>query len=152
MNWRDFLAVAFALWMVGCNSGPEGPPLVPVEGTVTLDGKPLSKADLMFVPEGDTKGQGGVAQTDMDGRFALLSQDRQHQGAPTGNYRVIINKLVKPDGTDYVPDPNAGPMDQGGFRELLPLAYSDMGQTLLTATVPEGGASNLEFKLNSKLK
>jgi len=125
---------------------------VPVEGTITLDGKPLRAADLMFVPQGDTQGQGGVAQTDKEGKFTLLSQDRKHNGAPVGSYRVIINKLVRPDGTDFVPDPKAGPMDTGGFRELLPAAYSDIGLTQLEAAVPEGGAKNLEFKLSSKLK
>jgi hypothetical protein len=106
----------------------------------------------MFVPQGDTKGQGGVARTDTSGTFELLSQDRKHKGAPIGNYRVIINKLVKPDGTDYVPDPNAGPMDTGGFKELLPPAYSDMGQAKLEANVPAGGSKNLELKLSSKQK
>ena len=152
MKLRDSLLLASILFVAGCSQGPEGPPLVPVEGTITLDGKPLGKADLMFVPDGDTRGQGGVAQTDQEGKFTLLSQDRKHKGAPVGTYRVIINKLVKPDGSDYVPDPNAGPMDTGGFRELLPAAYSDMGQTQLTATVPEAGVKDVEFKLSSKLK
>jgi hypothetical protein len=152
MKLRDVLSVALAVLLAGCNSEPQGPPLVPVEGTITFDGKPLGAADLMFVPQADTQGQGGVAQTDKEGKFALLSQDRKHKGAPVGSYRVIINKLVKPDGSDFVPDPNAGPMDTGGFRELLPAAYSDMGQTQLEATVPAAGAKNLEFKLSSKLK
>jgi len=152
MKLRDCLPLALVLLLTGCDSEPAGPPLAPVEGTVTLDGKPLGAADLMFVPQGETQGQGGVAQTDKEGKFALLSQDRKHKGAPVGSYRVIINKLIKPDGTDFVPDPTAGPMDTGGFRELLPAAYSDMGKTQLEATVPEGGAKNLEFKLSSKLK
>jgi len=124
--------------------------LVPVEGIITLDGKPLGAADIMFVPRGETKGQGGVAHTDAGGKFELLSQDRKFKGAPVGDYRVVINKLVKPDGSDYVPDPNAGPMDTGGFKELLPVVYSDMGQTKLETIVPEGGTKNLEFKLQSK--
>jgi hypothetical protein len=141
-----------ALLIAGCNNAPPGPKLVPVEGIITLDGKPLGAADIMFVPQGDTKGQGGVARTGVDGKFQLLSQDRKFKGAPAGDYRVIFNKLVKPDGTDYVPDPNAGPMDTGGFKELLPRAYSESGPTNLQVNVPESGATNLEFKLNSKLK
>jgi hypothetical protein len=138
--------------VAGCNSAPSGPKLVPVQGVVTLDGKPLGSADIMFVPQGDTKGQGGVGRTDSAGKFELQSHDRKHKGAPVGTYRVIMSKLVKPDGTDYIPDPNAGPIDTGGFKELLPTAYSDMGQTKLESTIPDGGAKTLEFKLNSKAR
>jgi len=106
----------------------------------------------MFVPQGETKGQGGVGRTDAAGKYELMTHDRKFKGVPAGSYRVIINKLVKPDGTDYVPDPNAGPMDTGGFRELLPAAYSDMGLTTLQADVPEGGKQDLNFKLTKSGK
>ena len=39
---------------------------------------------------------------------------------------------------------------KGGFKELLPPAYSDMGQTELQANVPDGGSKTLDFKLTSK--
>jgi hypothetical protein len=136
--------------LFGCNTGQPGPKLVPAGGTVTLDGKPLGAADVMFVPQDETKGQGGAARTDATGKFELLSQDRKKKGAAVGSYRVIISKLVKPDGTDFIPDPNSGPMDTGGFKELLPATYSDPNQTSLTAEVPDGGAAGLEFKLKSK--
>jgi hypothetical protein len=119
---------------------------------ITLDGKPLPAADIMFVPQGETKGQGAVGRTDAAGKFELQSQDRKHKGAPVGDYQVVISKLVKPDGSDYVPDPNAGPMDTGGFKELLPARYSDQNQANLQATVPDGGTKTLEFKLNSKAR
>ena len=149
---RCVVAVIVLAEIAGCSKAPSGPLLAPVRGVVTLDGKPLAAADVMFVPQGETKGQGAVARTDTAGAFELLTQDRQHKGAPVGSYRVIINKLVTPDGKDYVPDPNAGPIDTGGFKELLPAAYSDMGQTKLEATVPVGGVKDLTFKLNSKQK
>ena len=136
--------------LAGCSSAPAGPPLVPTSGTITLDGKPLAAADLIFVPQGDTKGQSGVARTDAEGKYELMTADRKHKGVAVGSYRVVINKLVKPDGSDYVPDPNAGPFDAGGFKELLPAAYSDMGETTLDANVPDGGSKTLDFKLSSK--
>ncbi len=142
--------VLIAGLLAGCNSAPEGPPLVPVSGTITLDGKLLAAADLIFVPQGDTKGQSGVARTDAEGKYELVSADRTRKGVAIGSYRVVINKLVKPDGGDYVPDPNAGPMDTGGFKELLPATYSDREQAILEANVPEGGSKSLDFKLSSK--
>jgi hypothetical protein len=148
---RSTIFVLLAL-SAGCNQAPPGPPLVPVAGVITLDGKPLAAADVMFVPQGETPGQGGVARTDAAGAFELLTQDRKAKGAPVGSYRVVVNKLVKPDGSDYVPDPNAGPFDTGGFKELLPATYSDMGQTRLEANIGDGGDKNLTFKLNSRQK
>jgi hypothetical protein len=136
-----FMAIA------GCGDAPAGPPLVPAEGVITFNGSPLAAADLIFVPQGETKGQGGVGRTDSSGRFKLISHDRKHDGIPAGSYRVVINKLVKPDGTDFVPDRNAGPMDTGGFREVLPPTYSDMGLTTLQATIPVEGTKDLNFKL-----
>jgi hypothetical protein len=138
--------------IAGCNRAPSGPPLVPAEGVVALDGKPLAAADVMFIPQGETPGQAAVARTGADGKFQLLSADRKQKGAAVGNYKVIVSKLVKPDGSDYVPDPSAGPIDTGGFRELLPAAYTDQLQTPLSADVPAGGTKTLEFKLNSKAR
>jgi hypothetical protein len=144
-------SVLIPIWL-GCNNAPDGPKLVPAEGIVSLDGKPLGSADLMFIPQGDTKGNGGVGRTDAEGKFQLQSHDRQFKGIPDGEYKVIVSKLVKPDGTDYIPDPNAGPIDTGGFKELLPAAYADQEHSRLTATIPPEGNKNLEFKLNSKAR
>ena len=54
-----------AVTLAGCpTGGREVPDLVPVSGTVTLDGEPLAGASLMF---------GGVAygDTDASGRYEL---------------------------------------------------------------------------------
>jgi hypothetical protein len=136
----------------GCNPAPSGPPLVPAEGVVTLDGKPLAGAQVMFDPQGETRGQALFGKTDSAGKFALASADRKRTGAAVGEYKVIINKLIKPDGSDFIPDPNSGPDDTGGFRELLPAAYSDQAQSQLRAEVPPSGTKTLEFKLNSKAR
>src|SRR5581483_5628670 len=130
---------------VGCQPAAKGPPLVPAEGIVTLDGKPLAGANIMLVPRGETRGDKAFyAKTDAAGKFVAASADGKQKGAATGNYQVVINKLIKPDGSDFVPDPNAGPEDTGGFREMLPAAYSDPAKSILTADVPDGGAKNLE--------
>jgi hypothetical protein len=143
-------ATLLCLLLGGCSSGPPGPKLVPASGTVTLDDKPLGNADVMFIAEDQTRGQGGVARTDESGKFELLTVDRKHKGAAAGSYKVIVSKLVTPDGRDFTPDPNAGPMDTGGFKELLPEVYTDQLKTTLTADIPDSGTSTLEFKLKSK--
>jgi len=147
MRWLAWSLVLLG----GCSSAPPGPPLVPVEGIVTLDGKALAGANVMLVPRGETRGDKAFyAKTDAAGKFLAASADGRQKGAAVGNYQVVINKLVKPDGSDFIPDPNSGPEDTGGFRELLPSAYSDAARSTLTADVPDGGTKNLEFKLNSK--
>ena len=146
------LMLVIAASVTGCSSAPPGPPLVPAEGVVLLDGKPLSGADLVFQPQGETKGQAGYGRTDAAGKFALTTPDMKHKGVAVGSYRITINKLVKPDGSDFVPDPKSGPEDTGGFKPLLPPAYSDMDKTRLSIEIPPGGKKDAEFKLNSKTR
>jgi hypothetical protein len=146
------LCVSVLPVFASCNQGPAGPKLVHAAGLITLDGKPLGSADVMFIPQGETKGNGGVGRTDPAGNFDIRSHDRKDIGLPVGDYKVIVSKLVKPDGTDYTPDPNAGPIYTGGFKELLPAAYTEQDRSQLTATIPPEGTTTLEFKLNSKAR
>lgn len=131
----------------GCGKGEGGPNLVPAEGIVTLDGRPLANADVMFIPQGETAGQALFGRTDAQGRFHVGTPDGKRRGAAVGRYKVTIQKLVKPDGSDFIPDPNAGPMDTGGFRELLPPRYASEAETQLEAEVPPGGSRELRFDL-----
>jgi len=91
---RPWLVVAFAAAsLAGCE------PRVarhPVEGVVTLDGKPLKGASVAFMPK--AKGCPGTAATDADGRFALREMDR-HNGIAPGEYRVVVflAKYSKPN-------------------------------------------------------
>jgi hypothetical protein len=151
VEFRLCLYLALPIIAAGCSAAVEGPPFVPVEGTVLLDSKPLSGAEVTFEPQGDTPGHLALfGRTDAAGKFSLHTPDGKRTGAAVGEYKVVVNKLVRPDGSDFIPDPNSGPMDTGGFREVLPVSYSDTAQSQLTATVPDGGTKTLEFKLKSK--
>jgi len=156
-HWCFGFCLIIGAWSLvlaaGCQPAAKGPPLVPAEGVVTLDGKPLANANVMLQPKGETRGDKAFyGKTDAAGKFAVTSADGKQKGAAVGNYLVVIGKLVKPDGSDFTPDPNSGPEDTGGFKQLLPPAYSDEAKSVLTADVPDGGTKNLEFKLNSKQK
>lgn len=59
----------------------------PVEGLVTLDGKPVKGASIAFMPRG--KGQPGVATTDDAGRFAV-NEVRARDGIRPGGYQVAV--------------------------------------------------------------
>ncbi len=130
---------------LGCRGrDPNLPRLVPASGRVTLADKPLTGAMVTFVPTGQTRGPIAEARTDQEGRYELVCP--QGRGAAVGDYRVTIRKWVMPDGSDYVPQAGVGP-DDSPARQVLPPRYSDLQQTTLTATIPEGGSNTLDFAL-----
>jgi hypothetical protein len=134
---------------LGCGTTPSGPPLVPAEGLVILDDKPLSGATITFIPQGETAGQAGVGTSDANGRFALSTPDLATPGVAVGTYRVLISKKINPDGTDFRPSPDQDPM-LAAYKELLPPIYHDEAKSVLQAEVPAEGTKTLEFKLRSK--
>ncbi|MCP4592521.1 MAG: DUF4198 domain-containing protein, partial [bacterium] len=135
--------------VVGCGGrDPNLPKLVPVEGTITLDGKPASGTSVTFLPTGTTRGNGAVGYTDAEGKYKLSDPRDGSEGVPVGEYRVMCNKLVMPDGTDLPMNSDIPPMDSPA-REVLPVNYSDMEMSELTFTVPEAGGT-ADFDLKSK--
>ncbi len=82
-------AVGFAL--PGC--GPTYPETIPVTGTVTLNGRPVGGAAIVFTPE---EGEQATGTTDASGRFEL-STFQLGDGALPGKHRVTVAKTtVKP--------------------------------------------------------
>lgn len=81
------VALAMAL-LIGCNSGPR---LVSVSGTVTVDGRPVEGATLVFVPDPSNKqGLAGSGVTDAKGNYTGMTEGRP--GLVPGGYRVMIAK------------------------------------------------------------
>lgn len=117
---------------VGCQAKKPWEIAIPTSGTVTFDGKPISGAEVTFVPVG-TDVPNSVrpsATTKADGTFKLTTH-AQDDGAPVGEYQVSIlwHPLV---------DTGSGP-SRGGNK--LPERYSRPETSKITATVkPEGGA------------
>jgi hypothetical protein len=69
----------------GCEKG--GPELAPVSGRITLDGKPLDPADILFQPDGSKPPSFG--RTNQDGRYELVYK-RGVKGAWVGPHTVRI--------------------------------------------------------------
>jgi hypothetical protein len=77
----------------GC--GTSGPQVAPVHGRVTLDGRPLARADITFQPEGAQRAS--IGRTDEDGRYELAYK-RGQPGAIVGKHTVqveVSSELVK---------------------------------------------------------
>lgn len=87
-----------SLLMAGC-SNKEAIVLVPVEGKLMMDGKPVPLARIEFMPE--FKGHGADANsyaiTDENGKFVLAKGTEP--GVAIATHRVVINEAPPPDGT-----------------------------------------------------
>src|SRR5687767_1767548 len=68
----------------GCSKG--GPEIVPIAGTVTHSGQPVSNVRIIFQP---TEGRISWAVSGDDGRFTL-DYDPDHDGAKVGKHRVYV--------------------------------------------------------------
>ncbi len=137
----------FACVLSGCGSGaPDGPELIPVQGTVLLDGEPLAAATVVFMPVESTPGNGGFGRTDDEGRFTV-TYSSGYEGIPAGAYRVSISRRLMPDGSPVAADDETPPIESPA-TESLPKPYSDPEDSQLTATI---GAEQMpiEFKLSS---
>jgi hypothetical protein len=83
-------AFLFAILQAGCGKTlPSPPPIVEVEGVVLLDGKPLNKVEVRFVPEVNC-GVQYIAKgiTNQQGRFTLTCNGKP--GACECENRVLV--------------------------------------------------------------
>ncbi|QDV69719.1 hypothetical protein Poly24_34360 [Rosistilla carotiformis] len=94
-------------------------PLVPVTGTVTIDGEPLPMGSIMVAPASGPVAYGTI---DREGRFTL--QTRDGEGCVVGTHPVSIT---------------ASEMVQGGaaIRRLVPERYSDFASSELSIEVTD---------------
>lgn len=122
--------LATCLFTIGCGesapSGPKWPDPVKVTGKVTYKGKPFENGTVIFVPEDQsTPGQGGAAVVKASGEYLAQSRwtdQKMKDGLIPGNYKVGFSRMVKPDGSVWLPDPNSaeGPASVGAREELPP--------------------------------
>jgi predicted small lipoprotein YifL len=135
-----FTAVAITVFMVaGC--GRDGPELFPVQGKVTLDGKPLADAGVMFLPA--ETGPSATGTTDSNGHFELMTVNSI--GAIRGTHPVVVAKRK------YVPIKPGEEPSPGGVRAewYSPKKYANPSTSGLSAEVGEGD-NNFHFELLSQ--
>ena len=125
---------AIALSCLGCSHS--GPDIATVEGTVTLDGKPLPHATVVFTPE---EGRPAGARTDENGHYVLnFSEGRK--GAIPGKNKVMIMTAM-----DAAKDEEGN--DIPASKEKLPAKYNT--ETTLEFTVEPGKNNVADFNLDS---
>jgi hypothetical protein len=117
-----------------------GPTTYPVTGTVTFKGAAVEGAVVVFVPGAeDQTARAAQAVTDGAGRFVVrtyVAKDRYTDGMEPGNYAVTIAKL------ETVPDMTRRP------KNLLPVKYSSVATSKLSASVKTSGENDFTFTLD----
>src|SRR5581483_8268674 len=85
------LLSALAVTASGC--GPKFT-YVPVEGTVTKNGRPLANVEVVFLadPDAATEGPRATGRTDEAGHYRLRT-DHGDDGAVAGTHRVLVLDL-----------------------------------------------------------
>jgi hypothetical protein len=135
------LGATLCLGFAGCGSAGDG--LVPVAGTVTVDGNLLEAGSVTFIPDA---GQGNLSQdlpvgTITNGKYELATRNRR--GAPPGAYKVTVTA------TNFSGNnPPAKGATAEAPRSLLPLRYGNAGSTPLHKEVvetPAEGAYDLQL-------
>jgi hypothetical protein len=164
--WSLLLVVAAA--SLGCGGGDdlskfkEG--LVPVTGTVTLDGEPLEGAGVLFMPasaagiasKATVGSRTAFGETDALGMFSLMSPPHgpgvnreEYPGCLPGEYIVVFDRRLMPDGSK--PDPGAAEPQAMRAEQTIPAKYISPQSSGIKATVTEAGG-NFSFDLESKSK
>lgn len=114
---------------VGCGPDLEGAPdVVPVTGTVTINGEPFAGAGVSFRPDTDKGNESGFmpgGATDASGKYELMATAGA-KGAPPGWYKVVVMPPSAPPGSDEV-------VEVPEYNQK----YQDPEQTDLSFEVPQ---------------
>jgi hypothetical protein len=128
-----------ALPAAGCGGTPYK--TAPVSGRVTLDGRPLPKATVMFIPAAGTEGKAlpsSAGLTDEAGRYSLVLDGGKKEGAVVGKHKVVILLGAAAAADDTKPT----------FHKQLPQKYNR--KTELERDVPPEGRADVDFDLKSR--
>jgi hypothetical protein len=125
--------------LAGCGGEPYK--TAPVSGRVTLKGKPLANAAVLFqpvaTPGNNEPGPGSAGTTDADGRYALSLIGKDRKGAVVGKHKVQVTMMAQ----------DTNPADDRPQRtKRLPPGYRGK-KTKLECNVPAGGTDSADFDL-----
>jgi hypothetical protein len=152
MRVANSIAGAFGLLLLCVSGCSRGDGLVPVEGIVTLDSKPMADIQVMFdQPDlGPKENIAYTGRTDAQGRFVLRPAGNDEVGAPPGKYRVSLSTYVDPTA---VAKPQPGARQTTIFYpeapppppERVPPAYRQQ-----TFEVPAAGTDKANFDMRTR--
>jgi len=161
-----FLALAMICTVVGCG----GSSIVPVTGTITMDGKPASGIEVFFTPLGGegnpNPGPYSSGITDASGKFELQTRYGD-PGAVVGEHEISFQYAgVDEEALDALGDAVREEMDEGNAgaaaeakkafdaekaamkNRRMPNRYTN-GVSKMVEEVPSGGTDSIKYELTS---
>jgi hypothetical protein len=134
-------AAVVAAAVSGCGGG-DGLDRQSISGSVTLDGKPLEKGQIQFLPDVNAQGAATAGMAQIEGGSYSLSRA---DGLVPGSYKVSIY-AGSGDAESAAPEtPGAAPKIK---KDLIPAKYNS--QSKETAEVKAAGGNTFNFDLKSK--
>ena len=142
-SWPGIAMLGLMLGMLGCGGASDAPTLAPVKGTVTLAGKPLGGANVLFHPE---KGPMANATTNTDGTFTATTSGKA--GVTIGKCKVSVTKAapgpaptaMKAEDMMKMQKENAGKTVIA--KSEVPDKYGNPDSSGLEVTVDKDGSKN----------
>lgn len=129
------------LMLSGCNHGPSLPPRAAVTGTVRLDGQPLPRGEVMFIPDTQrgTTGPSAAGTITSDGHYELTTDHAGQggDGAMVGFHRVRVQSRSSSE-------PGAP------SRPLIPMRYANADTSGLEYEVKAGTDNRIDIDLVSR--
>jgi hypothetical protein len=138
------LLLLLILVIAGCARGPR---IVPVSGTITLDGQPVKDAAVMFMLNPDNRIATGI--TDAAGRYSLSTHPAGN-GAFEGTHTVTVS-LYRDESSPGTNTPEGAVSGSSLVKIvwLVPEKYSQPAASGLTATVSRS-QSTYDFQLSAQ--
>lgn len=132
-----FLLLFCSLFVSTIGCGDDG--VESVTGTVTYNGKPVTKGNVRFIPESGRPASGAI---DSNGRYEMATS-KDVMGIAPGEYTVTVRVAeTSVSGDDY-----ANPAAEPSTTWIVPEKYADHETTPLTATVSSSGSNVIDFDI-----
>lgn len=136
--------------LAGCGDGR--PSLVPVSGTVMLNGAPIEGALVGFEPDGiDGYSRPSIATTDSAGKFVVGTYDKA-DGMPEGKYKVTVLKkeVVGKLPENFNSEDTAANAQSVKYQWTVPQKYATSANSGLSVEVTSAGMTPAEITLSGE--
>jgi hypothetical protein len=138
-------AAALLLLLAGCGGGNQLE-LIPVRGTVTYNGKPLSRGVVNYVPTKAGAGRSANGPIQADGTFVMTTQKRD-DGVARGTYNIVIySDEEAPIRTREEIESQRGPTAKP--KLLIPEKYVSLETSGLSDVVDDNHSGFKKIELN----